>query len=194
MVFSSNGLRDLIGRLGDKGFFGLFALNLVASFFAVLTAFVLHEIGHKIVANHYGYPAAFAYSRNGLIFAVLLSLLFGVLIGAPGAVLIYGYPSKKENGIISIAGPMTNLLVAAFSFVLLIIAFFVGSILSVPQLLINILFLVTTINVFIGAFNMIPIGVLDGAKILRWSKIAYFTLLAFYIPGIVLFFIFPIIS
>ncbi len=194
MVFSSNGITDLIRRLGDKGFFGMFALNLVTSFFAVLTAFVLHEIGHKIVANHYGYPAAFAYSRNGLIFAVFLSLFLGVLIGAPGAVLIYGYPTKKENGIISIAGPMTNLLVAAFSFVLLIIAFFVGSILSVPQLLINILFLVTTINVFIGAFNMIPIGVLDGAKILRWSKIAYFTLLAFYIPGIVLFFIFPIIS
>jgi Zn-dependent protease len=163
------------------------AITLAASFFAVFTAFVLHEMGHKIMANHYGYPAAFAYSRNGLMFAAIVSFLVGILFAAPGAVLIYGYPDRKENGIISLAGPMVNLIVAVISFGLFILTAIVSNLTGIGQIISYIFILVATINTFIGAFNMIPIGILDGAKILRWNKIVYFTLLAFFIPGILLF-------
>lgn len=190
-VVFSGGLRNLLSNIGNTETMVDFGLNLVISFFAVLTAFVLHEIGHKIVANHYGYPAAFSYSKNGLIMAVVVSLLLGFLIAAPGAVLIYGYPDKKENGIISAAGPLTNLLVAGVAFglfvSLLLLSPFIGSSGFVFALFSTLMI----INVIIGAFNLIPIGILDGAKILRWNKAVYFTMVALYVPGILLFFVLP---
>lgn len=189
VAFSSNGVFDLLARMSQKGFLSRFIITLVTSFIAVLTAFVLHEMGHKVVANHYGYPAAFSYSRNGLIFAAVISLLLGILFAAPGAVIIYGMPSKRENGIISLAGPLTNLIVAMVFGIIFVFTFFFSFTFGIGSILANIAFIVTTINIFIGAFNMIPIGILDGAKIIRWNKIAYFILLMFFLPGIIIIFI-----
>jgi Zn-dependent protease len=189
VAFSSRGIFDLIPRLSDPEYIGFFVISLITSFFAVLTAFVLHEIGHKIVANHYGYPAAFSYSRNGLMFAAFISLLFGFLFAAPGAVLIYGYPTRKENGIISLAGPLTNLIVAVISGSLFVITVIILSLTGMGTTISSIFIWVAAINMFIGAFNLIPIGVLDGAKILKWNKVVYFLMVIFYLPGI-LFFLF----
>jgi Zn-dependent protease len=190
-VVFSGGLFTLLGNLGKTQSLIDFGLNLVVSFFAVLTAFVLHEIGHKIVANHYGYPAAFSYSKNGLIMAVVISLLLGFLVAAPGAVLIYGYPDKKENGIISAAGPLTNLLVAGAAFGLFVAALILSPIVGSSGFVFALLTTLIIINVIIGAFNMIPIGILDGAKILRWNKPVYFIMVSLYVPGILLFFVAP---
>ena len=74
--------------------------------------FILHELAHKFAALHYGYWAEFQIWMPGL-FISLISSFFGFIFAAPGAVVIYGNSmSKKVNGIISIVGPITNILIA----------------------------------------------------------------------------------
>jgi len=132
------------------------------SFVAVVTGFLLHEMGHKIVAQRYGCWAEFRAWPMGLLLAVV-SGLFGFLFAAPGAVYIRGYLSKEENGKVSAAGPAMNITVAS---ILLPILFFI------PGILIEINYLIWMIcylNVFIGGFNMIPFPPLDGSKIIKWN-------------------------
>jgi Zn-dependent protease len=105
----------------------------------------------------------------------------GILFAAPGAVFIYGRPSRKENGIISAAGPFTNLVIGAISLVsamLLsaIIPFLGGG-----------LFLIGIINLIIGAFNMVPVMPLDGSKIWKWSRTVYIIMAIFFIAPIALY-------
>ena len=143
-----------------------FLLNLVLAAIAVITAFALHEIGHEYAAIHFGYWAEFNYSMGGLLLALLVSLA-GFLFAAPGAVVIYGYPTKRENGIISAAGPTVNLILGMFFFSLYAgFAFFSRPIASF-------FWAISTINIYIGAFNMIPIPPLDGSKIITWSLPVY---------------------
>ncbi|MHB1909097.1 MAG: hypothetical protein ACYCQJ_09560 [Nitrososphaerales archaeon] len=66
---------------------------LAASGIAAATAFIIHELGHKFIAQHYSYVAHFQMWRAGLLLlvitAVLSSLVGGFfLFGAPGAVYI----------------------------------------------------------------------------------------------------------
>jgi Zn-dependent protease len=80
--------------------------------------FILHELAHKFVAIRYGYWAEYKMWAQGLIFA-LITAYFGIVFAAPGAVYIHGYHIKtKENGIISLAGPATNIVLALIFLVL----------------------------------------------------------------------------
>jgi len=167
-AFSSNGIFSLTDPLA---LFYRMTFALPVAFLAVATGFALHEIAHKIVANYYGYPAAFSYSMRGLMFALGLSFLLGVLIAAPGAVFIYGYPTKKENGIISLAGPLTNAVIGSVS-----LGLSFGAGMMDMGIISYVFYLIGLINAFLGAFNMIPFMPLDGAKIWRWNKIVYIVL------------------
>ena len=134
---------------------------IVISFVAVITGFLLHEIGHKIVAQRYGCWAEFRAWTFGLLFAVL-SAFMGLLFAAPGAVYIRGHLSKEENGKVSASGPLMNVVVASF---LLPIWIFIPLI-DELQLLIS---MILWLNLFIGGFNMIPVPPLDGSKIIKWN-------------------------
>ncbi len=131
------------------------------SFVAVITGFLLHEIGHKIVAQRYGCWAEFRAWPFGLLMAVV-SAFVGFLFAAPGAVYIRGHLSKEENGKVSASGPLMNIVVASF---LLPIWIFIPLI-DELQLLIS---MILWLNLFIGGFNMIPVPPLDGSKIIRWN-------------------------
>ncbi|WP_245618649.1 hypothetical protein [Methanogenium cariaci] len=82
-------------------------------------AFILHEMAHKFTAMKFGYYAAFRKDNGMLLMGVALAALVGVVFAAPGATVIYGQPgrdmSKKENGIISVAGPVVNLCLVCYS-------------------------------------------------------------------------------
>ena len=69
---------------------------------------MLHELAHKIVAQRNGAWAEFRAYPLGLVLAVVSALL-GFILAAPGAVYIQGAISRKQDGKISIAGPLTNL-------------------------------------------------------------------------------------
>lgn len=156
----TGGLRGLIFRWRS------FILYLVVAALAVITAFALHEIGHKFAAIHFGYWAEFNYFMPGLFIALFFSLA-GFLFAAPGAVVIHGYPTRRENGIIAAAGPSVNLALGIFFFSL-------SSGLNPFAPLAGLLFyFVAAINILIGAFNMIPLPPLDGSKIIAWSLPVY---------------------
>lgn len=138
---------------------------------AVGSGFLLHELAHKFVAQYYGYLSEFRGDFKMMFFAMLIALTGFVLL-APGAVLIMGRPSKKKNGIISTAGPFINLLLA-FLFIILTLTFtgFWGQVFLISFM----------VNVWLGLFNMIPVWVLDGKKILQWNNKVYFTMLTIFV-------------
>ena len=155
---------------------------LLISAVGVGTGFILHEIAHKYVAIHYGAHAEFKMWQTGLILALILPILtFGqFLFAAPGAVYIYGENiSRKQNGIISVAGPITNI-VLGILFVLAA-AIFQSSIAGIIALS------AAQINFFLALFNLIPIGPLDGKKVFVWSKSVWAVLFVFSLASVFLF-------
>lgn len=129
--------------------------------------FVLHELMHKFVSERYGFKAEFRMWPAGLGFAMLSALIAGIVFAAPGATYIMGYGIReRENGIISLAGPLTNVAIA---------------LLFLPFLFVNggnvtlyeAGYLGSYFNFFLATFNMLPIFVLDGAKVWRWNKVLW---------------------
>lgn len=150
-------------------------LPLLISFFAVTvgTGFVLHELAHKVVAIRFGCVAEFRMWFQGLILALLTSMI-GLVFVAPGAVYIYATSriTKQQNGLISLAGPFTNLVL---SIAFLALAYVIPMRLSFPQPfgLVNVWFFASKINASLGLFNMVPIFPLDGSKIMDWSMLVW---------------------
>ena len=148
--------------------------TLPLAFGAVMTGFLLHEQAHKWMAQQYGCWAEYRGNRNGLYFALLMSS-FGFLLAAPGAVMVSGRITDRQNGIIAAVGPISNIIIALVAFP--IYFFTVG--LDYPISLIGELArFIVIINLILGGFNMIPIQPLDGSKIIVWSKYAYFGIIA----------------
>jgi Zn-dependent protease len=101
---------------------GIYLVYLVLSMVTVGIGFVLHELAHKFSAMHFGYWAEFRKDNLMLVVAVTLAALVGVVFAAPGATMIYGAGvTREQNGKISAAGPVTNLILCIpFAFILLI--------------------------------------------------------------------------
>lgn len=131
--------------------------------------FILHELGHKFVSMKYGYWAEFKLWPQGLIFALISSFL-GFVFAAPGAVYTYAnYMTDEINGKISIAGPIVNI-VLALIFLAICIVIYPSAFTSETSVLVFVICSVGySINSFLAAFNLIPIGNLDGSKVLTWN-------------------------
>ncbi len=148
--------------------FSFLVLVLISAFTAGL-GFLLHELAHKFVAQRYGCVAEFRAFDMMLYLALILSVVFGFIFAAPGAVMISGMVTRKENGIISAAGPLTN-------YVLAMIFWGLGFLLPPLRFIFTIGF---SINIWLGLFNMIPFGNFDGVKIFYWNKLVWGLLAAF---------------
>ncbi len=132
-------------------------------------AFILHEMAHKFTAMRYGYWAEFQMNATMLVVAVALAALAKVVFAAPGATMIYGNNiTREENGKISLAGPLSNLLLL-IPFVLVLIAGVNTGIFELALLGI----MGVRVNAMIAAFNLLPLGPLDGVKILAWNTPVY---------------------
>ncbi|MEM4724698.1 MAG: site-2 protease family protein [Candidatus Hadarchaeum sp.] len=138
-----------------------FGYSLGISFLVVLTGFLLHELAHKFTAQKRGAWAEFRIYPFGLILALAFAF-FGFVFAAPGAVYIQGNMTRRQNGIISLSGPSTNLALGAVFYGL----WFVSPPLSIAAFVFR---WVSVINLFLAVFNMIPLPPLDGSKIVRWN-------------------------
>jgi Zn-dependent protease len=128
---------------------------------AVITGFLMHEMAHKFLAQRYGAWAEFRIFPLGLVLAVVFAFL-GFIFAAPGAVYIQGRIGKRENGLISLAGPATNLAFGATCLAL-------GYLFPISSDLAIVLSLVGSINLLLAAFNLLPIPPLDGYKVAKWN-------------------------
>lgn len=173
MEFSGRELRDLAVAWVALGvaftfFFGggigvlqrgQFTELLVLSLLTAGVGFLLHEVAHKVVAVRFGQLAEFR-ADYGMLLLAIASGLAGFLFAAPGAVHHRGRITKREHGLIALAGPVTNLLLAA---VFLPIGFVLPRIGSLGL----------AINLLLAGFNMLPFGPLDGRTVLSWSKLVF---------------------
>jgi Zn-dependent protease len=145
-----------------------------ASLLAVGTGLGLHEVMHKVVAQRYGHWAEFRYNPQGLLLAFVLAAAIAVLYGAPGATWISGQVTREQNGRISAAGPLTNVMIATALLVPYVILLPYASDLGAMVVVsVSLLHAAASVNAFLGLFNLLPIMPLDGAKVLAWNKPAY---------------------
>ncbi len=150
----------------------------------VLAAIVFHEVAHGWVAYRLGDPTAARMGRLTLnplshidpFGTVLLPLLL-IVVGAP---FLFGYAKpvpvnfynlrhpKRDMVWVALAGPVTNILLAAASAYALRFVSSAGG--SLPLFVVAPLAFMAqssvNINVMLAAFNLFPIPPLDGGRVL----------------------------
>ncbi len=167
----------------------LFFFGYIISLFIVIT---VHEFSHAFVAYQLGDPTAKLAGRLKLDPRVHLDPLglfflffFGFGWGKPVPVDSFNLRNpRKDNALISLAGPGSNIIFAVvMSLLLRILTFFSESL--IISLVVNI-FLIPLIylNILLAIFNLLPIHPLDGFKIVggflnedqarEWEKLAQF--------------------
>ncbi|MHA2182233.1 MAG: hypothetical protein ACXAAH_12510 [Promethearchaeota archaeon] len=155
----------------------LFALGygwatfMLAGFY--MTAFLFHEFGHRQVAIRFDLQTKFRLLTFGMLLTVfsLVILIMDIpfpSLALPGAVVVLGLEKvSKKTGLCKAAGPSVNLV---YGVILFIISFLIPSSLNPLG---GLFVLSSYLNFMLGAFNMIPVGILDGQNIWKWNKKVY---------------------
>ena len=199
-----------VGGISGISYFGFSSwmvfllLSMPVWLIGVGPAFLLHEIGHKLTARRYGCWAEFRADPKGLQFGILLAFVIGFLFMAPGAVMVAGLVSRRQNGHIAVAGPLTNLCLFLIGIPLWgILIGLTGAHIPLPTEEFGILgwrgtYVVDNVliwqamvfnagvywiffNLALGLFNMLPIGPLDGLKVKDWSDGVFFTVIGVFV-------------
>lgn len=132
-----------------------------------VSAFILHELAHKFLAQFYHAWAEFRVMAYGAIITAISAIPFlPFKFIAPGAVFIGGPISERRNGKISLVGPLTNIALGS--------GFLLAYMIEPSQ----ILFVGARFNAWIALFNLIPFMGLDGSKIFSWNKLVWVAVLA----------------
>ncbi len=141
--------------------------NTIIAMVTVGVAFLLHEIAHKYFAQKYHCQAEY-HSFDLMLVVAIITSFFGIILAAPGAVFIQGHITKKQQGIISTAGPATNVLLA----ILALPFFFLTT-----GLIYHIATIMLTVNAILAVFNLLPLSIFDGKKVFEWNKIVWGSLI-----------------
>jgi Zn-dependent protease len=139
------------------------------SLLTVGIGFLAHELSHRFVATRFGCRAFYRMWGWGLLLALILSLASGgrIVFAAPGAVYIsypiYWYGVERDvrrlNGLISLAGPLANIVVA-------ILFYLLSAAEAIPLVVGRLGF---RVNIWLAIFNLLPIAPLDGWKVFSYS-------------------------
>jgi Zn-dependent protease len=146
--------------------------------FFLLLAFPVHEFAHALAAYRLGDGTAKLFGRLTLNPVAHFDQVGGTMLVL--SVLITGFPfgfaqtpvnprnlrGRHGDAIVAVAGPISNLLMAAaFSIPLRIMLASPDLIVSYPVVA-DILFYIVQFSIILGLFNLIPIPPLDGGAIL----------------------------
>jgi len=122
------------------------------------------------MAQKYGLWAEYRMFPKGLSLALLLGILTPFVFAAPGAVMFRGQVRTFEMGKIAVAGPLTNIIIAMITLPLYPFVFFEDMLLG------RIVLFICFINALLATFNLLPLGPLDGAKVVRWNATVWIIL------------------
>ncbi|MHA1819069.1 MAG: hypothetical protein ACTSVC_01260 [Promethearchaeota archaeon] len=184
-------IMSMTGFLGQYGQLDLdkkLILTLGSSSFYLAT-FLIHEFSHRQTARHFKMQTKFRLFKMGVIMTII-SIMLPIKFALPGAVVIIGLENiGRETGWCKFAGPLSNLIFGSILLILGIMPF-----IKMP---LNYLFLLgATFNYMLGAFNMLPFGILDGENIRKWRPklwiIAFIVLIALFITSVLITYSFPI--
>lgn len=136
---------------------------------------ILHEVAHGYIADRLGDPTARLLGRLTLdprkhidpFMSILLPLLLiisqsPIIFGAAKPVPIDPFNLKegrKDIAIVSLAGPLTNVIIAVLAGLILRL------VPLAPSEFLNLLTLVVRLNLLLAIFNLFPIPPLDGSKV-----------------------------
>ncbi len=154
-------------------------LYYLIQFLSFMFALSVHEASHAWVADRFGDSTARRLGRVTLnpiahidlfgtvIFPIILAVtgmpVFGWAKPVPVNPHNMGNP-KRDSMWVSAAGPLSNLIVAAIGAMLLKLIPYESTSLHIVGILISVL---VVINIFLAAFNLIPIPPLDGSGIVE---------------------------
>ena len=146
----------------------------------ILIAFTIHEFSHAYFANKFGDPTAKLLGRVTLnpvahfdLLGVLLLIIAGFGWARPVPVNRANFEKPRLMGtIVSVVGPLSNLLLAIFGAVIYGILFGSGVLGNIENerittAVMTFLPMFSVTNFFLFMFNLIPLPPLDGYRILE---------------------------
>ncbi|MBI2621841.1 MAG: site-2 protease family protein [Candidatus Levybacteria bacterium] len=143
----------------------------------IIFSAVFHEVAHGWVADRLGDPTARLLGRLTLNpvphIDPLMSILLPLVLILSGSPVIFGAAKpvpvdpfnlrdgRRDMALVSMAGPLTNFLIAAIAaFLLKFVVISLGN----PAIT-EIVFRIVQLNLLLGIFNLLPVPPLDGSKV-----------------------------
>ena len=173
--FIAIGTYDIISSLNSQH------MEIIISLLILIYSAILHEIAHGYVAYRLGDPTAKLLGRLTLnprphidlymsIILPVITFFSGVIIGGAKPVPIDPFNLKdgiKDLALVSIAGPITNVLLAVIGSLLIHLVFPGNGFFEVLNsgFLGFLLATLVRINLMLAIFNLLPIPPLDGSKV-----------------------------
>jgi len=130
-------------------------------------SFMVHEMAHKYVSQRYGMTSEFRMTPQGYYLSAV-AILFGIPIFGTGTMMTGGVRSMDDFAKSSLAGPVSNLVIAGCLVAIAEIIIATGG--SIVGPLGFVLSYGTILNALLGLFNMIPFRGFDGGTVYRWDK------------------------
>jgi len=148
--------------------------------FSLVIAITIHEFSHGLIADYLGDPTPRMMKRltlNPLAHLDPLGIILPIFLIMTGSPIIFGWGKptpidpfnlknpRRDEALISLAGPLSNLILALIASVILRLIFVFGNKITIALggsffvILIN-------LNLILAIFNLIPIYPLDGFKII----------------------------
>lgn len=143
---------------------------------AVFLAIIFHELAHAFTADKLGDPTPRSYGRltlNPLAHMDLFGLMAFLLIGFGWAKPVPVNPNyfknpKRDNILVSISGPLANLLIALITILIEVFLLkLVPGVYDILPGLIPVFHTIAYLNIAFSILNLLPIPPLDGYHILR---------------------------